>query len=143
MWPIVRAGVRPARSDEENPRGKHRQSRADRHSALPDPPCSAMASGSKDGGRSRSLDKLRTDAAVECRAVSRSLADQMGTKRPFRGLSEVCSGIVLSGTQFTEIEYAVEATTSATDGAVYCFRLTDAGNPTNFTSTEYGQVTLS
>jgi hypothetical protein len=49
---------------------------------------------------------------------------------------------VLSGTQFTEIEYAVEATTSATDGAVYCFRLTDAGSPSDFTYTEneYGYL---
>ena len=55
------------------------------------------------------------------------------------------TGITLSGTQFTEIEYAVEATTSATNGATYCFRLTDTGNPNSFTYTEtkYGKVTLS
>jgi hypothetical protein len=54
------------------------------------------------------------------------------------------SGITLSGTEFTEIEYAVQATASATDGATYCFRLTDAGTATSFTYTEakYGKVTL-
>ncbi|MEE9534020.1 MAG: hypothetical protein V3W06_06350, partial [Acidimicrobiia bacterium] len=55
------------------------------------------------------------------------------------------SGITLSGTEFTEIEYAVQATASATDEATYCFRLTDAGTATNFTYTEarYGKVTLA
>jgi hypothetical protein len=55
------------------------------------------------------------------------------------------SGIVLSGTEFTEIEYAVQATASATNGATYCFRLTDAGTATSFTYTEirYGRVTLA
>ncbi|MCH7846416.1 MAG: right-handed parallel beta-helix repeat-containing protein, partial [Acidobacteria bacterium] len=82
--------------------------------------------------------------------ITPGLTDPGGGKTFFAGeLQESpideTSGIVLSGTQFTEIEYAVEATTSATDGAVYCFRLTDAGNPASFTYTEneYGKVTLS
>ena len=55
------------------------------------------------------------------------------------------TGISLSGTGFTEIEYALQATASATGGALYCFRLTDAGTATNFTYTEakYGQVTVA
>ena len=55
------------------------------------------------------------------------------------------SGIILSTTQFTEIEYAVQATASATNTATYCFRLTDAGTATDFTYTEtrYAKVTLS
>ena len=54
-------------------------------------------------------------------------------------------GITLSGTEFTEIEYTLQATASATDGALYCFRLTNAGTATDFTYTEakYGQVTLA
>ncbi|HSH17219.1 MAG TPA: IPT/TIG domain-containing protein, partial [Verrucomicrobiae bacterium] len=54
------------------------------------------------------------------------------------------SGITLSGTEFTEIEYAVQATASATSGATYCFRLTDAGDDSTFTYAEatYGKVTL-
>ena len=54
-------------------------------------------------------------------------------------------GIILSTTQFTEIEYAIQATASATNGATYCFRLTDAGTATDFTYTEtrYAKVTLS
>ena len=58
---------------------------------------------------------------------------------------EVNTGITLSTPEFTEIEYAVQATASATDGATYCFRLTDAGTATDFTYTEtkYAKVTLS
>ena len=53
------------------------------------------------------------------------------------------SGITLSGTEFTEIEYAVVATDNAIGGATYCFRLTDAGTATYFTYTEYGEVKLA
>ena len=60
------------------------------------------------------------------------------------GIDDQTLGVTLSTTEFTEIEYAVQATASATDGALYCFRLTDQGTTTNFTYTEakYGQVTL-
>jgi len=53
------------------------------------------------------------------------------------------SGITLATTQFTEIEYSIRATTSATDGATYCFRLTNAGSTTNFTYSQYAKVKLS
>ncbi|MEE8160792.1 MAG: DUF2341 domain-containing protein, partial [Acidobacteriota bacterium] len=57
-------------------------------------------------------------------------------------LDQISSGIILSTTEFTEIEYAIAATNSATGGARYCFRLTDAGSATDFKYTEYGEVTL-
>ena len=76
--------------------------------------------------------------------------DRPGAQDPFaselqESPTDETSGIVLSGTQLTEIEYPVQATPSATIGAVYCFRLTDAGSPTSFTYTEttYGKVTLA
>ena len=54
------------------------------------------------------------------------------------------SGITLSTTEFTEIEYALAATNSATSGATYCFRLTDAGTAGgfNYSETKYGKATL-
>ena len=57
---------------------------------------------------------------------------------------ETTAGIILTTTEFTEIEYAIAATNSATGSGIYCFRLTDAGTATNFTYTEgtYGKVTL-
>jgi endonuclease YncB( thermonuclease family) len=41
--------------------------------------------------------------------------------------SDQTSSIVLSDTEFTEVEYAIKANSAATDGATYCFRLTSAG----------------
>ena len=74
------------------------------------------------------------------------LTDGTGTFVPgeLKESNDETSGIALN-TQFTEIEYALQATGSATDGALYCFRLTDAGVDTDFTYTEakYGQVTLA
>ena len=54
------------------------------------------------------------------------------------------AGIILTTTEFTELEYAIAATNSATSSGTYCFRLTDAGTATDFTYTEtkYGKVTL-
>ena len=54
------------------------------------------------------------------------------------------SGIVLTATEFTEIEYALVATNSATSGATYCFRLSDAGTSSGFTysDSKYGKATL-
>ncbi len=52
------------------------------------------------------------------------------------------TGITLSNTEFTEIEYSVQPTSNATNGAHYCFRLTNAGSPTNFTYNQYGQATV-
>jgi len=52
------------------------------------------------------------------------------------------AGISLSTMEFTEIEYALQATPNATDGALYCFRVTNAGSTADFTYTQYTQVTL-
>ena len=49
------------------------------------------------------------------------------------------SGITLTNTEFTEVEFALQATGNAVTGAQYCLRLTDAGVDTNFTYT-YVQV---
>jgi len=48
--------------------------------------------------------------------------------------------ITLSSTQFTELEYSIEATDSAGDDTTYCFRVTDAGTPLESYST-YPELT--
>lgn len=53
------------------------------------------------------------------------------------------SSISLSSEEFIEIEYSIQATTNATDGGVYCFRVTNAGSTTNYTYTVYPQATLA
>ena len=52
----------------------------------------------------------------------------------------LASTVALGISDFTEIEYALQANAGATDGAVYCFRLTNAGSTTNFAYDLYPQV---
>ena len=52
------------------------------------------------------------------------------------------STITLTNTQFTEIEYNLQASSTAVEGATYCFRVTDASDASLFTYTTYGQVYL-
>jgi len=76
--------------------------------------------------------------------VTSGLTDANPTFVPGRVLDtgNETTGISLSTTEFTEIEFALQATTNATDGALYCFRLTNAGATTNFTYVQYGQARL-
>ena len=50
--------------------------------------------------------------------------------------------ITLSSTQFTEVEYSIRTTTSATANLTFCFRLTNAGSVANFTYTVTPQITI-
>jgi hypothetical protein len=56
--------------------------------------------------------------------------------------SDQTTGITLTSSNYTEIEYALMANSSATDGATYCFRLTNAGATDNFTYTKYALATV-
>lgn len=51
--------------------------------------------------------------------------------------------LLLASNQFVELEYAVQALSAATNGGTYCFRITNAGSPTNFIYTRYATVTLA
>ena len=44
---------------------------------------------------------------------------------------------------FVELEYGVKPTATATSTGTYCFRVTNAGSPTNFVYTQYPQATVS
>lgn len=44
-----------------------------------------------------------------------------------KDLSSQTAGISLEPDEFAEVEYSIEATTGASDGTTYCFRMTDAG----------------
>ena len=57
---------------------------------------------------------------------------------------ETTAGITLTTSEFTELEYAIAATNSATGSGTYCFRLTGEGSITDFgySETKYGKVTL-
>ena len=55
------------------------------------------------------------------------------------------TGITLTSADFTEIEFALRAKATATPGALYCFRLTNAGSTTDFTDPypQYAQATIA
>lgn len=52
------------------------------------------------------------------------------------------TAITVTSENFTEIEYSIKATSFATDGGTYCFRLTNASSTTNFLYTQYAIVDL-
>ena len=52
------------------------------------------------------------------------------------------AGITLADTEFTELEYSIQATNAATSSGTYYFRLTNAGSSTNFSYPVFGEVTL-
>lgn len=57
--------------------------------------------------------------------------------------SNQTASINLTGTQFTEIEYALQATGNAVSGATYCFRLTNAGSTGNIIYSTYPEVSIN
>lgn len=56
---------------------------------------------------------------------------------------QVSAGISLSTAEFTEIEFALQAMSSATTGPSYCFRLTNAGNTDYISYTQYAEASLA
>jgi hypothetical protein len=56
--------------------------------------------------------------------------------------STLTAALTLTTSQFTEIEYCFQATSNATPGATYYFRLTDNGTELN-NYQQYGEVTLN
>jgi hypothetical protein len=55
--------------------------------------------------------------------------------------SSTVTSLEIDTTEFIELEYSIVASTSATEGETYCFRLTDAGTELN-SYTSYPQVTI-
>ncbi len=52
------------------------------------------------------------------------------------------SEITLSDTQFTEVEFSIEADAGVAEDTEYCFRLTSAGDAFGFTYTNYAEATI-
>lgn len=61
-------------------------------------------------------------------AVTDENLDFVGTGA-LRDTTATSGSITLSPTEFTELEYAIEATDDTAEGATYCFRVTDQGTP--------------
>lgn len=60
----------------------------------------------------------------------------------FKDTGNTTSGISLTTSQYTEIEYALQANSNAVDNTTYCFRLTNAGSTTNFRYSQYAEWTV-
>jgi hypothetical protein len=80
--------------------------------------------------------------------ISPGLTDPGGgrtfTSGELKDTSASTSAITLSNTQFTEVEFSVEAVPgNAVAEAQYCFRLTDAGNASLFTYSIYATATIA
>ncbi|MEK7212326.1 MAG: hypothetical protein AAB686_01465, partial [Patescibacteria group bacterium] len=53
------------------------------------------------------------------------------------------SATTVTSENFTEVEYALVATSNATDSGTYCFRLTNNGSTANFVYSQYAKAVLS
>lgn len=51
--------------------------------------------------------------------------------------------LAASNTEFTELEYSIRSTSNVTAGTTYCFRVTNAGNTTNFSYKVQPQIAVS
>lgn len=60
----------------------------------------------------------------------------------FKDTGNTTSGISLTTSQYTELEYALKANTNSATGTTYCFRVTNAGSTTTFRYTQYAQWTV-
>jgi hypothetical protein len=57
--------------------------------------------------------------------------------------SSLVSDHTLGANEFTELEYSIRSTFNAEVGLIYCFRLTNSGDDTNFSYSNEPQITLS
>lgn len=64
------------------------------------------------------------------------------TNAGIKDTSSQTSAISVSSESFIELEYSIQALSAATDGGVYCFRVTNANSPTNYSYQVYPQATI-
>jgi len=75
--------------------------------------------------------------------IDPGLTDENGSwlSGKLKDTSNQTTSISLTETQLTEIEYCIQATSKATPGATYYFRVTNAGTPIH--NYKYGEVTVN
>lgn len=83
-----------------------------------------------------------TDIAVSTGGVTNENTTFLTPNAGVKDTSSQVSGITLTSTQFVELEYSIMPTNNATDGASYCFRLTDAGSATGITYSIYPEAII-
>lgn len=70
-----------------------------------------------------------TDIAVGSGGVTNENTTFLTPNGGIKDTSSQTGNILLSTTQFVELEYSVLASSTAPEGTTYCFRVTNAGNP--------------
>lgn len=84
-----------------------------------------------------------TNIAVASGGVSDTNATFLAANGGVRDTASETGALLVSSDSFVELEYSMTANTSATDGATYCFRITNAGSTTNFQYNVYPQATIT
>lgn len=70
-----------------------------------------------------------TNIAVASGGVTNENITFLSPNGGVKDTSSQTSGVILSSTQYVDLEYSIVASTTATEGNTYCFRVTDQGNP--------------
>lgn len=84
-----------------------------------------------------------TNISTSVGGVSDTNATFLSTNGGIRDTASDTGSLTLSSDSFVELEYSISADTTATDGATYCFRITDVGTATLFRYDNYPQATLT
>ena len=114
--------------------------------------CSAIASWTQVGGgalwdmsdsSNLTNGSNTTNIAVSVGGVSDTNASFLASNGGQRDTTSDTGSLSVSSDSFAEIEYSIAAQTSATDGATYCFRITNAGSTSLFRYDNYPQATLA
>lgn len=78
-----------------------------------------------------------TNIVVADGGVTDGADTYLTTNGALKDTSSQTGAITLPGKYFVDLEYSIQATASSTEGATYCFRVTDAGTP--FAASVYAQ----
>lgn len=84
-----------------------------------------------------------TNIAVSSGGVSDTNATFFSNNDAVRDTSTDTGALSISSDSFVEIEYSLVANAAATDGGVYCFRVTNSGSATNFSYDVYPEATIT
>lgn len=83
-----------------------------------------------------------TNIAVSTGGVTDENTTFLTPNTGVKDTSSETAGIVLTSTQYVELEYAIRASSTATDGSTYCFRVTDQGEALS-AYTNYPRASIS
>lgn len=70
-----------------------------------------------------------TDISVGSGGVTNVGTTYLTSNAALKDVSSQTANITLPGYNYVDLEYSIVASTTATEGATYCFRVTDAGTP--------------